>query len=236
MKNFKKIILAILTLGPIISFAAQTPTVVKSCSVNVNNIGDIICKFGEILNTIIPILLVLGVVYFVWGVVTYVIKSDEEAKKRGKDRIIYGILGFVIIVSLWGIVSLIVSGFGLDQQETTLINPATIVDTNLQNSNSSSCYSTFTSKSPKLGDLFNYATCVISTSLIPLLFILAVASFIWGVVQYVINNNEEAKRAQGREFMIWGIIALTVMVSVWGLVAIFRNTFGIENVLPQLKS
>jgi len=52
----------------------------------------------------------------------------------------------------------------------------------------------------KTGDLFNYASCVIGASVIPLLFILAVASFIWGVVQYVINDQEEAKKAQRQKF------------------------------------
>ncbi len=88
---------------------------------------------------------------------------------------------------------------------------------------------------PRLGDLLNYVTCIIVKSVVPLIFALAIVMFIWGVVQYVINNEEEAKRAQGRQFMIWGIIALTVMVSVWGLVNILATTFNISGFLPRLK-
>ena len=90
--------------------------------------------------------------------------------------------------------------------------------------------------SPKLGDLFAYVTCIISKSVIPLIMALAVASFVWGVVQYVINSSEEAKREKGRQFMIWGIIALVVMVCIWGLVSIVGGTFGIQNVIPQVKT
>jgi FtsH-binding integral membrane protein len=80
-------------------------------------------------------------------------------------------------------------------------------------------------------------TCVIGTSVIPLLFILAIASFVWGVVQYVINSDEEAKKAKGRNFMIWGIIALVVMTSIWGLVQIFGNTFKINTqYYPTVKT
>ena len=89
---------------------------------------------------------------------------------------------------------------------------------------------------PKLGDLFKYVTCIISDSVIPLIFALALAMFVWGVVQYVINTDEEAKKAKGKQFMIWGIIALTVMVCVWGLVHVIGNTFGIENVIPKVQS
>ena len=53
----------------------------STCSTNVQNIGDVICRIGSILNSIIPVLIVLGVVYFVWGVVSYVMASEEEAKK-----------------------------------------------------------------------------------------------------------------------------------------------------------
>ncbi|MEK7088604.1 MAG: hypothetical protein AAB913_00555 [Patescibacteria group bacterium] len=89
--------------------------------------------------------------------------------------------------------------------------------------------------SPKFQHLLSYVTCIISSSVIPLIIALATAMFVWGVVQYVINSDEEAKKAKGREFMIWGILGLTVMFAVWGLVKIVGKTFGIEYAVPQLK-
>jgi hypothetical protein len=56
----------------------------------------------------------------------------------------------------------------------------------------------------------------------------------WGVVQYILNNEEEAKREKGKQFMLWGIIALFVMFSVWGLIKVLGNTFGIQYVIPQV--
>ena len=70
---------------------------------------------GNIFSTLIPVLIVLGVVYFVWGVVTYVISSDEEAKKTGRNRMIYGIIGLVVIVAMWGLVGIVKRTFDLDQ-------------------------------------------------------------------------------------------------------------------------
>lgn len=90
---------------------------------------------------------------------------------------------------------------------------------------------------PKFGDLLDFFTCNISKSIVPLIFVLATAAFVWGVVQYVIlGAEEEAVRAKGKQFMIWGIIALAVMVSVWGLVNVLTTTFGITNVIPQLQT
>ena len=90
---------------------------------------------------------------------------------------------------------------------------------------------------PKFQDLLAYVTCIITKSVIPLIFALAVVLFVWGVVQFVINSDEEAKKEKGKQFMIWGIIALTVMVSVWGLVGILANTFDINTgFIPQVKT
>ena len=69
---------------------------------------------GNIFSTLIPVLIVLGVVYFVWGVVQYVISSEEEAKQKGKMRMIYGIIGLVVIVAMWGLVAIVQRTFDID--------------------------------------------------------------------------------------------------------------------------
>jgi len=89
---------------------------------------------------------------------------------------------------------------------------------------------------PTLGVLFNYITCILTKSVVPLIFTLAIVLFIWGVIQYVINTEDEAKKKKGKSFMIWGIIALAVMTSVWGIVAVLGKTFGIDTpFVPQLQ-
>lgn len=86
-----------------------------------------------------------------------------------------------------------------------------------------------------LGDAIGVVTNLITKSIIPLVFALALAVFLWGVVQYVINSGEEAKKEKAKQFMIWGIIGLTVMVGVWGLVAILGETFDVDtSVIPSL--
>jgi len=40
--------------------------------------------------------------------------QDEEAKKTGKNRMIWGIIGLVAIVAMWGLVSLLTTTFGLN--------------------------------------------------------------------------------------------------------------------------
>ena len=81
-------------------------------------IQSIICQIGNVLDTLIPVLIVLGIVYFVWGVVQYVMASEEDAKKKGRNRMIYGIIGLVVIVSMWGLVGIITNTFDLSGTTT----------------------------------------------------------------------------------------------------------------------
>ncbi len=60
---------------------------------------------------------------------------------------------------------------------------------------------------------------------LPLLISVAVVWFIWEVFQYTIAGEEE-KKAKAKEGMIYGIIGIFIMVSVWGLVGILQSTFG----------
>ncbi len=65
------------------------------------------------------------------------------------------------------------------------------------------------------------------SSVIPVLIALGVVGFMWGIVLYLFGKNKD----EGKMFMLWGIIALFVMTSVWGLVGILRGTLfdGTDN-------
>ncbi|MDD5721480.1 MAG: pilin [Candidatus Pacebacteria bacterium] len=99
------------SLAPVAAFAA---TFGGNCNAGtITDIGSVLCKIGQLLNAVVPVLIALAVVWFVWGVVSYMIGSDEEAKKKGRDRVIYGIIGFAVIVALWGLVNILTNTFGL---------------------------------------------------------------------------------------------------------------------------
>ncbi len=72
---------------------------------------------------------------------------------------------------------------------------------------------------------------------------LAIVWFIWNIFRYIISTDE-IKTKEARDAIIWGIVAIFVMVSIWGLVAIFQYTFNIfpsssgpnlENIVPKLN-
>jgi hypothetical protein len=86
-----------------------------------------------------------------------------------------------------------------------------------------------------LGNIINWASCTLIKSVVPFLITLAVVGFIWGMIQYFLNPENEEKRKAGKSFMLWGIISLFAIVSMWGLVGVLSNTFGVKTLLPQLS-
>ena len=213
----------------VFSMLSFIPTLVFAQSAgNAKNLSEVLDRVSNLMGSLLPVLVSLGVLYFVWGVVQYVIGDDEEAKSKGKNRIIYGLIGLAVIVSVWGLVNILADtlGTGRGTGAPSDINNLVVQST----AGGGAC-----PLAPKLQGLFTFFTCLIGSYLIPLLFAVAVAMFIWGAIKFfIIETDEEAKRTQGKQFMIWGIIALTVMISVWGLVNILVSTFGIPNVLPTV--
>ena len=64
---------------------------------------------------------------------------------------------------------------------------------------------------------------------------LGLVYFLWGVSKFVGAGGDESSRTEGRQMMIHGIIALFVMVSVWGLVQIIVDTFSITEKAAPFK-
>ena len=74
------------------------------------------------------------------------------------------------------------------------------------------------------------------TPLVALILAGAVVYFLWGVAKYINKAGKEEDRETGKKMMFYGIIALFVMVGVWGLVTILTTTFGItETTAPVPK-
>ncbi len=53
----------------------------------------------------------------------------------------------------------------------------------------------------------------------------AIVVFFWGMIQYLWKVDEE--KSKGLQTMMWGVIAIFVMVSIWGIIRLLQNTFGV---------
>jgi hypothetical protein len=100
----------------IISFSALAVTMAPAFALAANAFS-IITTVNQILAYVIPILITLAVVYFIWGVIQYTITTDEETKKNARSKIIYGLIGLFIIIAFWGVIGLITTTFGVGPQQ-----------------------------------------------------------------------------------------------------------------------
>ena len=64
---------------------------------------------------------------------------------------------------------------------------------------------------------------------------LAIVMFMYGLISYIINSGNEEKRKEGINYIIAGVVGLFIMVSVWGLVQVLSDTFGVNVGIPQIE-
>lgn len=76
----------------------------------------------------------------------------------------------------------------------------------------------------------------ITTWAVTLISAASVLVFIFGIVRYLFKGSSKTEREKGRKFMLWGIIGLFVMFSVWGILAILTSVYGGTSLIPQFKS
>ena len=103
----KKLIIGALIFSPIIA------------SAQLGNIQNIIESVRRIIDTLIPLVAALALLYFFWGLAKFILASgDEEARDNGKHIMIWGIVALFVIVSVWGLVRFIGDAIGIQPTGT----------------------------------------------------------------------------------------------------------------------
>jgi len=76
------------------------------------------------------------------------------------------------------------------------------------------------------GQLVNLLIDLIKAA-IPVIIGLALLAFVWGLVKFISRvGGDEKAVTEGRKLMLWGLIALFMMISIWGILRFFYGEFG----------
>lgn len=62
---------------------------------------------------------------------------------------------------------------------------------------------------------------------IPIMFALGILAFFYGLVKYIFGAGSEEQKVKGKDIMIWALVALFVMASVYGIIALAQRSLGI---------
>ena len=83
-------------------------------------------------DAVVPAIFALGFLVFIWGMYkTFILGgSDEEKQGEGRQLMMYAVIGFVVMISLWGIVNLIANSLELNDKQIT---PPTFKTTKVPN-------------------------------------------------------------------------------------------------------
>jgi hypothetical protein len=114
MKFISRSIVAIaLSLPALTSAGTPAPGQLTGVRTFIANIMDFINDI------VVPAIFAIAFLVFLWGMFqTFILGgSDEDKQKEGRSLMMYSIAGFVIMVSLWGIVNLVANGFGFNGQD-----------------------------------------------------------------------------------------------------------------------
>ena len=76
---------------------------------------QIIQKFAQIIvNPSIKIMFAVAFVVFLWGVAEYIKNSSSsESNTKGRDHMVWGLVGMAIMVSAFAIISIVIGTFDI---------------------------------------------------------------------------------------------------------------------------
>lgn len=88
------------------------PALAFAQGINVKDAASLIDLVNSILKSVLPIIIAIAVIYFVYNAFMYMIAADEERKGEAKSKMIYGIIALFVMVSVWGLVAVLSGTFG----------------------------------------------------------------------------------------------------------------------------
>lgn len=91
-------LLALALLTPWVAFAAPA------------SFKDFTASLVEFVNsTLVPLFYALAFILFLIGMLRFFFLGGDEGREKGKTFMLWGIIGFVVLFSVWGIVRLLLT-------------------------------------------------------------------------------------------------------------------------------
>jgi len=70
--------------------------------------------------------------------------------------------------------------------------------------------------------------------LLAIIFAAALTYFLWGLAMFIMHGENSSKRSEYQQHMLWGVVGMTVMVSVYALIALALATIGFNGSVDGL--
>jgi hypothetical protein len=104
--------LTVLAAAPLVVFGQGTN------NPDLSWLNNIVNGIGKIVNLLLPIVFALILLAFFWGLAQFVFSGAKDAQDKGKHLMLWSVIALFIAASIWGIVNILQSLFGVDDVES----------------------------------------------------------------------------------------------------------------------
>lgn len=98
-----------LAAAPLIAGLILSPAAAhaQASGASLKSVVDSIIAFVDLY--VIPLLYALAFLFFIFGLFQYFFMGGEENRAKARPFVVWGLVGFLVIFSVWGIVNLLIS-------------------------------------------------------------------------------------------------------------------------------
>ena len=175
----------------------------------------------DIINFALAILIGIAIATFFWGLVKYLFGAKGGPEQTKASTIMmWGLIGIFFMLSIFGIVRFLQVTFGLG---VTPIDPPAMGTA--QTYSCSRAVENFACFAQWIGKMFSIGTALLVGG--------ALAVYFWGIAYSMFGYSTagSAKSIENmRNMILWGLLALFIMFSIWGIIRLLGLTlFGTNN-------
>lgn len=100
------------------AFAFAQATTQSSSKLNLDSLTAVVNELLKFVDTtVVPVIFAIAFIVFIWGMFLYFIAgaSSDEQRSKGRKLLLWGLIAFVVMVSIWGLVNLFANTLGFNQ-------------------------------------------------------------------------------------------------------------------------
>lgn len=97
------------------SFLTAMTLMVLPFVTHAQGLFNLVDRAKDFITRLVPLIIGIAVLYFLWGVLKYVVAKDSEAQQEARSVMVMGIIVLFVMVSIWGLVNLLGETVGINR-------------------------------------------------------------------------------------------------------------------------
>lgn len=186
---------------------------------------DIVSFIETILSALFPIMAAMGILMFGYNIGKYLTSKDIIDQNIYKSGILNSLLALFIMFTVFGLIKVVASSLGIPA-----LNSLQLADDSGKALGSAGGVSTFR----------YYALTIskfLSQRIIPIMIGVALLFFMGNIVISMSKSNVESERTKMNDYLKWGVFALFLLLSLFGIIGIITGSFfGTGAIIPQFQT